>query len=231
MTGAAPRSPNCGPRRGGARPDIVLLHYTGMATARAALERLCDPQAEVSAHYLLDEDGTLHALVPEELRAWHAGAGFWGGVTDVNSRSVGIEIANPGNRPFPAPQMRMVERLVADIRARWRIPPERVIAHSDIAPERKIDPGPRFDWRGLAQAGQAVWSDEVAEHGAPAPDMDRFGAALDRIGYPPVGAALRLSVFRLRFRPWGTGPLHRDDLARAEDLARRFPVDGVRPGH
>lgn len=230
MTHPAPRSPNCGPRRGGALPDIVLLHYTGMESDGAARARLCDPAAEVSAHYLLYEDGTVEMLVPEALRAWHAGAGGWGAVIDVNSRSVGVEIVNPGNRPFPAPQMTALAGLVAGIRARWSIPPERVLAHSDIAPARKTDPGPRFDWRGLALAGQAVWSDARCAADAPAPDPVRFGAALDRIGYPPVAGALRLAAFRLRFRPWGRGGLHGDDLARAEDLARRFPVDGAGRG-
>lgn len=221
-------SPNRGPRRGGAVPDTVVLHYTQMATAGAALERLCDPAAEVSAHYLLGEDGTLWQLVDEGERAWHAGAGAWGGAEDINSRSVGIELANPGDAPFPAPQMAALVALLDGVRARWSIPAARVIAHSDMAPARKVDPGPRFDWRGLARAGHAVWSDATAPEG-PA-DAAAFGAALDAIGYPPAALEIRLRAFRLRFRPWGQGPLSAADLARAADVARRFPVDAAAAG-
>ena len=142
-------SPNHGDRRGGARPDLIVIHYTAMATAAAARDRLCDPAAEVSAHWLIDEAGEATALVPEDRRAWHAGAGAWGGASDVNSRSIGIELANPGDRPFPEPQMAALESLLAAIRTRWGIPPARVIAHSDMAPGRKTDPGPFFDWARL----------------------------------------------------------------------------------
>ena len=119
----APPSPNHGERRGGARPDLVVIHYTAMASAAAARDRLCDPAAEVSAHWLIDAAGRAEALVPEDRRAWHAGAGAWGGVTDVNSRSIGIELANPGNDPFPEPQMAALERLLAGIRDRWGLRP------------------------------------------------------------------------------------------------------------
>jgi N-acetylmuramoyl-L-alanine amidase len=128
-----------------------------MATAEAACARLCDPAAEVSAHYLIAGDGALWALVPEDRRAWHAGAGEWGGAGDVNSRSIGIELANRGDHPFAAAQMRALERLLPAIMTRWAIPPQGVIAHSDMAPGRKSDPGPRFDWQRLARAGLAVW--------------------------------------------------------------------------
>ncbi|HEY0275164.1 MAG TPA: N-acetylmuramoyl-L-alanine amidase, partial [Paenirhodobacter sp.] len=146
-------SPNFGPRRQGAQPELIVLHYTGMTSCAAARDRLCDPAAEVSAHWLIAEDGRAEALVAEESRAWHAGAGSWQGRGDVNSRSIGIEIANPGNRPFPEPQMAALEALLRAILHRWGIPPEAVIAHSDMAPERKIDPGPRFDWCRLARQG------------------------------------------------------------------------------
>ena len=139
-------SPNFGPRRDGLRPELVVLHYTAMATAEAALDRLCDPASEVSAHYLIAEDGRAFALVDEEQRAWHAGAGSWAGRGDVNSRSIGIELANAGPLaglpPFPEPQMAALERLLDGILARWSIAPAGVIAHSDMAPGRKADPGP-----------------------------------------------------------------------------------------
>lgn len=198
----------------------MVIHYTGMRSCAAARDRLCDPAAEVSAHWLLAEDGTAEALVPEAMRAWHAGAGGWGGQGDVNSRSIGIELANPGDAPFPAPQMAGLELLLAGILSRWQIGPQGVIGHSDMAPGRKIDPGPRFDWRRLALRGLAVWPDAA---GAAAP-QDFDGAAI-RFGYPAdVAADLRLQAFRLRFRPWATGAVDGVDAALAVDLARRFPA-------
>lgn len=218
-------SPNVGPRRNGATPDIIVLHYTAMATPQAALERLCDAQAEVSAHYLICERGRVWHMVDEEMRAWHAGAGQWGDVQDVNSRSIGIELANTGAHPFPAPQMAALERLMAGIMQRWRIAPARVIAHSDMAPARKFDPGPRFDWRGLARSGLSVWPE------VPAPgrvseaeflhNAERFGYAVRE----DVTADDILRAFRLRFRPHATGPLGPEDCAMIADLACRFPVD------
>jgi N-acetylmuramoyl-L-alanine amidase len=213
-------SPNCGPRRDGARPDIVVIHYTGMDSAEAALARLCDPAAEVSAHWLIAEDGRVWRLVDEALRAWHAGAGAWGDAGDVNSRSIGIELANPGPLagfpPFPEPQMAALERLLAGILIRWAISPARVIAHSDMAPGRKIDPGPKFDWRRLARSGLAVWPEPAA--GA-APDGEASAAAAGRFGYP-AGPDL-LAAFRLRFRPHASGSLAAEDVALAEGLAAR----------
>jgi N-acetylmuramoyl-L-alanine amidase len=221
-------SPNCGARRGGERPDIIVLHHTAMASAEAAHARLCDPASEVSAHYLIDERGAARQLVPETLRAWHAGAGRWGDVGDVNSRSIGIELANRGDDPYPAPQVAALEELMRGIMARWRILPERVIAHSDMAPGRKTDPGRRFDWRGLARAGLSVWSDADGSGPAGWPD---FEAAAARFGYPvgDVAREVLLSAFRLRFRPWATGPLSAADCARMVDLAARFAVDRGAP--
>lgn len=213
-------SPNFGERRGGARPDLVVIHYTAMPDCAAARARLCDPAAEVSAHYLICETGAVHALVPEEMRAWHAGAGAWGGVSDVNSRSIGIELQNPGDAPFPEPQMAALERLLAGILGRWRIPPARVIGHSDMAPERKCDPGPRFDWRRLARSGLSVWPGPGGRPEAP------LVASLRAFGYPAVAPEVLLRAFRLRFRPWAEGPEAAEDRALADDLARRFPVDG-----
>jgi N-acetylmuramoyl-L-alanine amidase len=199
---------------------MVVLHYTGMATAPDALARLCDPLAEVSAHYLITETGQTFWLVPEDARAWHAGAGRWGAVTDVNSRSIGIELANPGSHPYPAPQMAALESLLGGVLQRHAIHSARVIAHSDMAPARKTDPGPRFDWRRLARAGLSVWP--AATPGPHAPLQD----SLTAIGYDPaLPPDLRLSAFRLRFRPWARGPSDATDAALAHDLARRFPVD------
>jgi len=217
-------SPNCGPRRDGARPDIVVIHYTAMTTAADALARLCDPMAEVSAHYLICAQGRIWQMVDEDQRAWHAGAGRWGDITDVNSRSIGIELANRGDHPFAAAQMDALEGLLAGIMARWAIPPERVIGHSDMAPLRKSDPGPRFDWRRLARQGLSVW---------PVPGAASSGDFLTdaaRAGFhPPHGCAdpvlAVLTALRLRFRPQATGPLDAADRAIAADMARRFPVD------
>ncbi len=223
-------SPNFGPRRGGAGVELVVLHHTAMASAEAALRRLCDPDSEVSAHYLVAEDGTICQLVDEEMRAWHAGAGSWGGAGDVNSRSIGIELANPGPLhslpPFAARQMDALEGLLADILARHDLPPEAVIAHSDMAPGRKSDPGPAFDWRRLARAGLAIWPDGVAPDQPP--DMARFRAAATRFGYPAdVDDAALLAAFRLRFRPAARGPLEARDMALVADLARRWPARGA----
>ena len=188
-------SPNHGDRRGHL-PELIVLHYTGMADGASARARLCDPQAEVSAHWLIHENGAVESLVPEDRRAWHAGAGSWQGQGDVNSRSIGIELVNPGDCPFPEPQMAALEQLLPQIMARWSISPAGVIAHSDMAPERKIDPGPRFDWRRLALQGLAVWPAGLG------PDV-ALADSLTRIGYPESPA--RLAAFRLRFRPWADG--------------------------
>lgn len=221
-------SPNFGDRRG-KRVELVVLHYTAMPSCAAALERLCDPEAEVSAHYLIDEDGMLLSLVEEGARAWHAGAGSWRGEGDVNSRSIGVELANLGDRPFPDLQMRALERLLAGILHRHGLPPEAVIAHSDMAPERKGDPGPRFDWRRLALQGLSVWPtapvDAPPPHPSPSggeggasPDVAGFVADLSAFGYPDAAPETLLTAFRLRFRPWAVGPLDATDCALAAGL-------------
>jgi len=212
-------SPNHGERRDGLRPTLVVLHYTAMESCAAARARLCDPLAEVSAHWLISEQGAVEALVPEERRAWHAGAGSWRGLGDVNSRSVGIELANRGDHPFPEAQMAALERVLAGIMARWGIGADGVIAHSDMAPGRKSDPGPRFDWRRLARQGLAVWP----EGAAPA-DPDRFDSAAIAFGYPADAAPeVRLAAFRLRFRPWAQGPVDAVDAGLALALQRGWP--------
>lgn len=191
-----------------------------MQSAKAALATLCNPDTEVSAHYLIAEDGEVLSLVPEDLRAWHAGAGCWGNVADVNSRSIGIELANPGNCPFAAAQMDALEDLLAGIRARWQIRPERIIGHSDMAPGRKIDPGPRFDWRRLALGGFSVWPEQASS------DVAGFAAHMASFGYTATDDPdLLLKTFRLRFRPRAKGPLDTIDAGMIADLARHFPVD------
>jgi N-acetylmuramoyl-L-alanine amidase len=218
-------SPNFAPRRLDATPDLIVLHYTAMTSAEAALDRLCDPAHEVSAHYLIGADGVTYQMVAEEQRAWHAGAGAWGARSDVNSRSIGIELANDGFASFAAAQMDALEDLLADVMARWSIAPERVIAHSDMAPARKSDPGRKFDWRRLAQTGLSVWPD--ARNRAD-PEYAVFRKYAETFGYPAdANDDLLLDVFRQRFRPWAEGSLDATDMGLIGDLARRFPVDAT----
>ena len=212
-------SPNFGDRRDGARPSLIVIHYTAMPTCAEARARLCDPAAEVSAHWLIAEDGTAEQLVDEAKRAWHAGAGGWGGVTDVNSHSIGIELANPGTAPFPEPQMAALEWLLEGIMARWAIPPHGVIGHSDMAPDRKIDPGPRFDWHRLARRGLSVWP-AAGDDGSAAD----FMTSARIFGYPDAPPGAVLAAFRLRFRPGAAGEEDAADRAMARDLSRRFPA-------
>jgi N-acetylmuramoyl-L-alanine amidase len=154
-------SPNHGERADNCSPDMIVLHYTGMPSADGALSWLCNPESEVSSHYFVHEDGRVVQLVPEARRAWHAGKSFWAGATDINSRSIGIEIANPGHvgglPDFPAEQIRAVIQLCADCGERWSIAPERVLAHSDVAPVRKVDPGENFPWKTLHENGVGHW--------------------------------------------------------------------------
>lgn len=216
-------SPNHGPRAEGARIEILLLHYTGMRDAATALHRLCTPASEVSAHYTVDEDGTVYAHVPEERRAWHAGAGSWRGEADVNSRSIGVEIVNPGHefgyRPFPAAQMEAVAELCRGIVLRHAIRPEDVLGHSDIAPSRKQDPGELFDWGWLARQGVGLWPDPAAEDDAPV--VDAADALLGRYGYDPA-APLALLAFQRHFHPERlTGNVDGETLRRLRALLRQ----------
>ncbi len=150
-------SPNHGERVEGVRPDMIILHYTGMPSEEGALAWLCSPESQVSSHYFVHEDGRVVQLVPEERRAWHAGKSFWAGETDINSRSIGIEIANAGHPeglpPFPDKQIEAVIELCRDCGRRLDIRPERVLGHSDVAPVRKVDPGENFPWGRLHAAG------------------------------------------------------------------------------
>lgn len=213
-------SPNFNERR--APPDMLVLHYTGMPTAQEALARLTDAVAEVSAHYLVDEDGRILRLVPEERRAWHAGRGSWMRETDCNHASIGIEIVNPGHefgyRPFPTAQIAAVIELISDIRSRWTIPDSRIIAHSDLAPERKEDPGELFPWKCLAEAGHGLWfepaHERVAALGADIKPGDEglgvivLRSGLHRLGYGllPGGSyddetRLTVMAFQRHWRP------------------------------
>ncbi|HSR72395.1 MAG TPA: N-acetylmuramoyl-L-alanine amidase [Kiloniellales bacterium] len=232
-------SPNFDDRPSGQAVDILLLHYTGMPSAEAALARLCDPAAKVSAHYCIDEDGTLYTLVPEAKRAWHAGASHWAGAVDVNARSIGIELVNPGHefgyRPFAEPQMASLIALCRAILARHPIPPERVLGHSDVAPRRKADPGELFDWARLAAAGIGLWPDEAPAAPAPADlatvqaGLARFGYAVPRHGRLDEETRAVLRAFQRHFRPEAvTGEPDAATAARLEALLARLDAERTR---
>jgi N-acetylmuramoyl-L-alanine amidase len=205
-----------------ARPqpiDMLVLHYTGMVSGAAAIARLRDPVAKVSSHYVVEEDGAVFRLVPEERRAWHAGISHWRGETGLNGRSIGIEIVNPGHefgyRPFPALQMAAVCDLCLAILARHPIRARDVVAHSDIAPDRKEDPGELFDWEGLAANGVGLWPT------SPAPDDARDAAALlGAIGYrTDLPSAVLLRAFQRHWRPSRV-----EGIADAETMVRLAAV-------
>ena len=197
-------SPNHDARAPGTAIDILILHYTGMQSGAEALDRLCDPASRVSAHYLVEEDGALYRLVDEERRAWHAGVSYWAGETGINGCSIGIEIVNPGHefgyRPFPQAQMKAVIELCLDIQSRHVIPPTRILGHSDVAPDRKQDPGELFDWRRLSVEGLGVWPEKLSED----ENLDETIARslLTRIGYNPDRTLpVLLTAFQRHFRP------------------------------
>lgn len=170
-------SPNHGERRSGRQVDMLLLHYTGMDSSDGALSWLCNPVSEVSAHYFVFEDGRIVQMVPEAKRAWHAGKSYWAGDPDINSCSIGIEIANPGHAggspDYPEPQMAAVIDLCQDILSRHQIPPCRVLGHSDVAPGRKQDPGETFDWARLAAADIGILPETSAEPGVASVKLGR----------------------------------------------------------
>jgi N-acetylmuramoyl-L-alanine amidase len=195
-------SPNCDERE--LPVSMLVLHYTGMPDASAAIARLCDPEAKVSCHYLVSEDGQILRMVPEEKRAWHAGQSYWRGITDVNSASIGIEIVNPGHqfgyRPFPEEQIDALVPLVADIVDRHKITRGNIVGHSDVAPIRKQDPGELFPWHRLARLRLALprptkglmdpkWSD------------GGFLLALERFGYDVSDKLAAVVAFQRRYRP------------------------------
>jgi N-acetylmuramoyl-L-alanine amidase len=184
--------------RGGAAIDMLVLHYTGMASAKAALVRLCDPATKVSAHYTVDEDGTVYAHVAEARRAWHAGVSSWAGASDINARSIGIELVNPGHefgyRDFPDAQIQALITLCHGILLRHPIPSARVLGHSDVAPARKEDPGELFPWARLAKARIGLWPQVVAS--------DLGAEALHRYGYDSNAPRERVvTAFQRHFRP------------------------------
>ncbi len=192
-------SPNQDQRPAGMPVDTLVLHYTGMRTAQDALDRLRDPAAAVSSHYVVEEDGTVWRLVPEGRRAFHAGVSCWRGHAALNGRSVGVEVVNPGHewgyRAFPALQMAALCDLCLGILARHAIPARNVVGHSDVAPDRKQDPGELFDWEGLARNGVGLWP---GPDGAPVPDAR---AALEAVGYPVPDLAATLRAFQRHWLP------------------------------
>lgn len=225
---AAP-SPNFNERR--APPDMLVLHYTGMPTGEAALARLCDAEAQVSAHYLVEEDGRIFGLVPEARRAWHAGRGVWQGEDDCNAASIGIEIVNPGHefgyRAFPDAQIEAVIALISDVRERWTIPDNRIIGHSDLAPERKDDPGELFPWKRLAEAGHGLWFEPAAER------IKALGGLLQK-GDDGIGVVvLRAGLHRLGYgiKPGGEYDAETEAAVRAfQRHWRQSRIDGVADG-
>ena len=197
---------------------MVVIHYTGMKTGEAALARLRDPEAKVSAHYLIERDGRIFRLVPEERRAWHAGVSFWKGHRDINARSLGVELVNPGEEhgyvSFPDLQIDALLMLLEHVRTRWAVADGDIVGHSDVAPARKVDPGPLFPWKRLAKAGHGHWVEPTPAPGAPlgegesGPGVFLVQAGLTRLGYDcvPSGAfdgATRTIVeaFQRHWRP------------------------------
>ncbi len=220
---------------------MLVLHYTGMENAEAALQRLVDPSSGVSAHWLVDEDGEVTSLVPEAQRAWHAGVACWQGIHDINSASVGIEIVNPGHDgglpPFPARQMEAVAALSRDVVARHGIRRRHVLGHSDVAPQRKQDPGELFDWRWLASRGVGLWPPPQPPAATSLNEGDRgcavvrlqehlagFGYAVAPDGFYGVVTAAVVTAFQRHFRPARV-----DGAADGETMARLVAlVDAAR---
>jgi len=213
-------SPNIEPRKNAASPSLLILHYTGLASVERAIDWLSRPESKVSCHYVIDEAGRVTQMVPERLRAWQAGVSHWKGETDINSHSIGIEIHNPGHDlgypKFPNSQMQSVRALSLDIMTRWSIRPEGVLAHSDIAPARKMDPGEKFDWAWLAASGVGHWvepepvdeDDPGLSPGISAAEVEQVQRALARYGYgiEPTGVAdaathTVVAAFQRHFRP------------------------------
>ncbi len=230
-------SPNIEPRRPGFAPSILILHYTGLPTVERALDVLSRPDCKVSCHYVIDEGGRIIQMVSEIDRAWHAGVSYWAGETDINSASIGIEIQNPGHMlgypEFPAVQMRAVAALSKDIAIRHAIQPHRILAHSDIAPGRKIDPGEKFDWAWLARQGVGNWVDPAPldpddaglSLGARGADVDlarqlltEYGYKIDLKGAFDADLQTVLRAFQLHFRP--ARPDGRLDRSTLETLSR-----------
>ena len=236
-------SRNCELRRGGRRADMLIVHYTGLATVERAIDVLSREDCRVSCHYVVDVDGTVIQMVPEALRAWHAGVSHWARETDINSCSIGIEIHNPGHDngypEFGEAQMTGVAGLCLDIMARHAISPARFLAHSDVAPFRKIDPGEKFPWARLAAMGIGLWvapepardSDPGYGPGAGGPVVAEAQRLLARIGYGiaatgemDAAAVLVVKAFQRHYRPQRVdGRLDRSTLEAIRQLAQRAP--------
>jgi len=233
-------SPNHDERPAGGPVDLLILHYTGMKTAKAAIDRLCDRGAQVSSHYVVDEDGLILRLVPEDRRAWHAGVSYWRGHTALNGRSIGIEIVNPGHewgyREFPVLQMAAVCDLCLGILSRHAIPARNIVAHSDVAPDRKEDPGEKFGWEDLAKNGVGLWPIGLADRGIANPLRDparlrSVRGLLAHVGYrvapeggldPSLASVLR--AFQRHWRPEAvTGQADDGTVARLEAVAALIP--------
>jgi N-acetylmuramoyl-L-alanine amidase len=211
-------SPNFDERTGLAHPDMIVLHYTGMQFSHEAVHRLCDPKARVSSHYVVMEQGSILQLVPEGKRAWHAGVSSWGGDTDINSRSIGIEICNPGHEfgyvDFPSRQIAAVITLCRSILTRHVVRPENVVAHSDVAPSRKQDPGEKFPWKLLAQSGVGLWVEpavvakpdpiKVGDTGQKVTDLQKalgsYGYGLEVTGRYDIATEEVITAFQRHFR-------------------------------
>jgi len=200
-------SPNHDARPASKAIDLIVLHYTGMRDAESALQRLSDPAAKVSSHYLIDERGKVYRLVDEDRRAWHAGVSYWQGERDVNGVSVGIELANPGHdfgyRPFPEVQMTALVELCRGLLARHPIPPARIVGHSDVAPRRKIDPGELFDWQALAAVGFGLWPEPLEGPADTAAVLKTLAGVGYEIGQANTDEITRASItaFQRHFRP------------------------------
>ena len=235
-------SPNHDSRQPGQRVDMLLIHYTGMETAEAAFQRLKDPTAKVSAHYVIDEDGQLTRMVDETRRAWHAGVASWGGHTDINGCSIGIELVNPGHefglRAFPEAQMVALENLSRRLVTRYSIPKDRVLGHSDVAPIRKADPGEMFDWKRLAAAGVGLWPEHMntgewaslhlGDSGAGVMkmqlDLKNFGYEIDVSGSFGAPTTVVVAAFQRHFRPSNV-----DGIADRETRCMLASVMAARP--
>jgi N-acetylmuramoyl-L-alanine amidase len=209
-------SPNHDARPEGAAVDILVLHYTGMKSADEALARLTDPEAKVSAHYTIGRDGRVFAHVPEERRAWHAGVSFWAGERNVNARSVGIELVNPGHEfgyvPFTREQIGALIDLAQGILSRHPIPPARVIGHSDVAPARKTDPGELFPWAQLADFGIGLWPKANGAHAVDTKGLRRFGYGLAPDVETPE--EMVITAFQRHFRPTKVDGVWDDESGR-----------------
>jgi N-acetylmuramoyl-L-alanine amidase len=224
-------STNFNRRPAGQTINTLIIHYTGMMTAAAALDRLCDPTAEVSAHYLIDENGVAWQLVAEEQRAWHAGVSIWRGERDINGCSIGVELAHPGHefgyRPFPARQIDSLVDLCQGLLTRHPITAARVLGHSDVAPGRKQDPGEAFPWRQLAEAGIGLWPDAASPLTLPLAQtqalLGQFGYSVVANGRASTTTSQVLSAFQSHFRPWRvTDQADGDTTARLASLVHQI---------